>query len=47
MRKILQEIQSGQFAREFVLKTRPVNLDLLPCVVRKQNTPLRKLAKIY
>jgi ketol-acid reductoisomerase len=47
MRKILQEIQSGQFAREFVLENQAGKPDLPQCGVRKQNIRLRKWAKIY
>jgi len=47
MRKILQEIQSGQFAREFVLKTRPVNRIYCHASSGSRTPLLRKLAKIY
>jgi ketol-acid reductoisomerase len=47
MKKILSEIQSGQFAREFVLETKLVNRVSQLCVVKKLNILLRKLVKIY
>ncbi len=45
MRQILDEIQSGEFAKEWILENQAGGRSSTPCAARKPNTPSRKWAK--